>query len=536
MTIKTFTSKKQRACASNRKGAVLLSMVGVALLMSVMAASIVSFTRSSQRSFLSANATSRAHYLAESGLRYAQHMFCQEGWLHGRERTITLPSGDTVEVIRILDQFWATAEVDAATTKQARATVPMPISGCQDEPFTPRRGPDDFVIFGDAQLTVDHSSPVDGNVAVIGEDINIQGNVNGDVIARNIEFNGVSSLEGTIFSSGQVDITNGGVVGDVNAAGTVTVLAASSVIGGWIFSEQSVRVIQGANVAGHVHAAGGDVLVTGGASIGSAGNPVEVRAAGNVILEGSGTIYGDIYASGNVSLTGGTKIFGNIFAGGSITSTTGTTISGTQTPNSPSFIEAPLPADLTPIDELELPEATEFSAGGDSFFMRQNETLALEPGSYGSLGGQHYVGSNSSLTLKSGETADANYFFTDLALGQAINLNLDMSGPHELRIFVEGDVVARGALRVNVSTDGTSYLPITHSSVDPEIASRIYLETKGDFHIGFSSQWFGSVFTPNGNLSTAFGAYLVGSYISGGRHGLTGATITHVPTFFFDED
>ena len=135
MTIKTFTSKKQRACASNRKGAVLLSMVGVALLMSVMAASIVSFTRSSQRSFLSANATSRAHYLAESGLRYAQHMFCQEGWLHGRERTITLPSGDTVEVIRILDQFWATAEVDAATTKQARATVPMPISGCQDEPF-----------------------------------------------------------------------------------------------------------------------------------------------------------------------------------------------------------------------------------------------------------------------------------------------------------------------------------------------------------------------------------------------------------------
>jgi len=118
--------------------------------------------------------------------------------------------GDTVEVIRILDQFWATAEVDAATTKQARATVPMPISGCQDEPFTPRRGPDDFVIFGDAQLTIDHNSPVDGNVAVIGEDINIQGNVSGDVIARNIEFNGESSLEGTIFSSGQVDITNGG--------------------------------------------------------------------------------------------------------------------------------------------------------------------------------------------------------------------------------------------------------------------------------------------------------------------------------------
>lgn len=537
MTIKTFTSnqKTQRDCFGNRKGAVLLSMIGVALLMSVMAASIVSFTRSSQRSHLSANATSRAHYLAESGIRYAQYIFCREGWQHGRQRTLTLPSGDTVEVIRILDNFWATAEVDAGSSKQARATVPMPISGCEDEPFTNNRGPDDFAIFGDSDLTVDHNTPVAGAVAVIDEDLDIRGNVGGDIIARNLMFNGTSSLEGTVYASGVVDITNGGVVGDVNAAGTITVLSASSVVGGWIFSEQSVQIIQGASVSGHIHAAGGDVLVTGGARVGSPSDPVEVRAAGNVILEGSGTIYGDVYAGGSVTLTGGTRIIGNIFAGGSISSTNGTTISGSTISNSPSFVEAPLPADLTPINELELPEPTEFSAGGENYFMGQRQSLTLDPGSYGAVSGQHYVG-GSTLNLKSGTTQDANYFFTDLTLGQALTLNLDMSGPKELRIFVTGDVLGRGDLRVNVSTNGSTYLPIANSSVDPQIASRIYLETKGDFHIGFSSTWFGTVYTPNGNLSTAFGANLVGSYISGGTHNITGARVTHVPTSFFDED
>lgn len=110
-----------------KKGATLISVIIVMLMIAVMGISVISLTNSSQRSSLSANAGTRAYYLAESGLRYAQQVFENDGWVEGQERTLLLQGGDEIKIIRIENRFWATAMVDLGTAKEARVRVPMPV-------------------------------------------------------------------------------------------------------------------------------------------------------------------------------------------------------------------------------------------------------------------------------------------------------------------------------------------------------------------------------------------------------------------------
>ena len=112
---------------SLRKGAVLVSVIAVMLIMAVLGVSVISLTQSSEQSSLSFNAGSRSYYLAESGLRYAQHIHDSEGWLDGYQHTLSLQGGEEIEVIRNGNTFWATAIVGAGTAQEARARVPMPL-------------------------------------------------------------------------------------------------------------------------------------------------------------------------------------------------------------------------------------------------------------------------------------------------------------------------------------------------------------------------------------------------------------------------
>ena len=110
-----------------KKGATLISVIIVMLMIAVMGISVISLSNSSQRSSLNANAGTRAYYLAESGLRYAQEVFHNDGWAEGQEQTLLLQGGDEIKIIRIENRFWATAMVDLGTVKEARVRVPMPV-------------------------------------------------------------------------------------------------------------------------------------------------------------------------------------------------------------------------------------------------------------------------------------------------------------------------------------------------------------------------------------------------------------------------
>lgn len=512
-------------------------MTALMLLLGVMGASIISLTQSSEHSYLSANSQARAYYLAESGLRYAQHIYCEEGWRHGRRRTLRLAGGDEVEVTRVTGNFWANAVVDEGTATQARALVPMPVSRCGDDQNNNADYPDDFAIFGEIAVAVGHNTIVQGDVAITDQDVAIYGNVNGSVLARNVTFDGESALTGDIFASGRVNITNGDVIGDIHASQGVTIDSESTVVGGWIFSDATVQLRGAARVRGHIHVCDGDLIMTGQTYAGTPSEPVEIRTSGNVVLEGSAKIWGDVHAGGVVTLDGGTAIEGNIYAGGSISGTVGTTFSGEQYPNSPTYVERPYCPDLTTLEGLDLPAATEFSAGGPNVFVGYDQQRTLTPGSYGNVSTNGWSGGNTELTLRAGTTQDANYYFESLTLGQALALRLDLSGTRNLHVFVEGDIIGRGALEVYVSTDGSNYYPMNHPVVNKEAAARVYWESASDFSLEYQSQWFGAVYTPEGNLRVAYGGSLIGSFYSGGGHNLAGTTVEHVtPNYFLDNE
>lgn len=509
------------------KGGALLTLLGVMLVFSILGASLVDLTSTSQSTHLSANAASRAYYLAESGLQYAQKVHREEGWLHGRQRTLQFQGGEFVTVTRLDGVFWAVSTANPATAMQARAKVPKAVDLRSGDPFETARFASDFVIFGEDDYTTHSSSDIDGSVALTEGHLTLNGDVNGDIVADRVTFDAIATVDGSIFSANQVHIRNGDVTGDIHAAGSVTMQADTTLVGGWVFSEDSVYIIQGASVAGNVNAANGDVVLTGGASIGAANAPVEVRASGDVTLEGSGTIYGDVYAGGSVTLTGGTRIFGNVFAGGSVSSTNGTIISGNIVSNSPDYLEPPIPPSLSVLDDLALPEAAQFSSGGSNHITRAFQSSSLPPGSYGRLQPNGWNG-GAELTLSAGLSGHGQYFFNEVTLGQSLTLKLNLSGTHDIRVFVNGNIQGNGDLRVQVSTDGSTYHDITSPNVDPNLAARVYWESTGNFNLAYSSKWFGTVYTPNGSLTSAWGPTMVGQFVAKQGHYLPGGTITYV--------
>ena len=523
------------ALHSQKKGSVFISIVVAMLILGVLGTALVSFSRSSEHSYLSANSKSRAYYLAESGLRYAQKVFCEEGWLHGRERTLTFDGGDRVEIIRIAGTFWATATVDAGTAKQARASIPMPLSSCGDDPDidSPPITIDEFAIFGDIGIALGNNMIVEGNVAIIDDNVEIQGDIDGNVLAHDVEFTAHGVVSGSIFASGSVDIRVGTVNGDIHAQNSVTLRSTNAtVFEGWVFSIAGPVTLEGkSQVRGHVHACDGDVFLGGTASVGTAANPAEIRASGDVSLSGSSIVYGDIHAGGSVNVGSGTVV-GNIYAGGFISSGS---VLGQTFSRSPGFVKEAICPDLTSLEDLILPEATVFSTGGNDIILKKNQSNYLLPGSYGTIFSANNAQDRTYLYLNAGATDHGEYYFDEVDVGRNMTFYFDLSGTFDIRIFVEGDINVGSDLNLFISEDGSNYLPISSPDLDTELASRVYWETKEDFDLG-STIWWGSVYTPNGSLSVGNSSYLVGSFWSGGGHSFQGSTIVHVEPNYFDED
>lgn len=536
--MKTNHSPRIAASDRDRKGGVLISMVAVMLIIGVLGVSVIAFTRSSEHSYLSANAGSRAYYLAESGLRYAQNIYCRDNdWPHGRERDLTLQGGDQVNIIRLGNTFWATAVTDAGTAKEARARVPMPLSLCGEDPDDDYA--DDYAVFGDTAINLGNNTLIEGDVAITGEDVDLKGTVDGNILANNVTSTSSSAVvTGAIYSSGYVDLRTGTFTGDIHSAEGITLGSnQASVFGGWLFSEGSIFIEGSAEIYGHIHSCGGNVSISGG-TIGTAAVPVEIRASGNIALSGSAVVYGNVHAGGTITVGGSSTILGNAFAGGTISGSE--SITGSALELSPTYVKEPICPEIEFLDKIGLPDATVYSAGGSNISVPNGTTAApteyvISPGSYNQLYSANNA-SNTRLFLSAGSTDHANYYFNGISLGNDLILYLDLSGTFDIRIFATGSISIGRDLVILVSTDGTTYVPITDASVDPQLAARVYWESHGDFELGPTSNWFGSVYTPYGNLNVGNSSYLVGSYYSGGGHDITASTVVHVaPNYFATE-
>ncbi len=526
----TETSSPTRDRLRNRHGGTLISMIGVMLVLGVLGVSIIAFTHSAEHSHLSANAGTRAYYLAESGIRYAQEVFCTEGWLHGREQTLSLQGGEQVDLVRVANNFIAVATASPGTAQEGRARVQMPLSLCGMDPNAPQPT-DNFAIFGEIGVALGQRTLIEGDVAITDGDVDIQGIVDGSVLAQDVSMTSRDSeVFGHIFSSGEVDVTRGTVWGDIHSADG-TSIGSQSIVHGFLFSQGDIEISAGATVHGQIHACNGDVHVGGGGTITETG---EIRATGDVYLSGNTVVNGDVHAGGSIYMTGTARIEGSAYAGVSIEMGNNNVIVGGQ--HAPTHPKEPYCPDLTDLEDLALPDPTEFTAGGDDITLARGDHVFLPPGSYGQLSMPNNPQNDTRLYLNAGADDHGEYYFESVSFGGNTTLFLDLSGDHDIRIFVEGNMAIESNMDFYISTDGTTYHQMVDPEVDPQIAARVYWESHGNFNLKSHSNWFGSVYTPDGNLSVGNTSFLIGSFYSGGGHNITGSQIIHVaPNYFLEE-
>ncbi|HUU30027.1 MAG TPA: PQQ-binding-like beta-propeller repeat protein [archaeon] len=128
-----------------------------------------------------------------------------------------------------------------------------------------------------------------------------------------------------------------------------------------------------------------------------------------------------------------------------------------------------------------------FSAGGQSFEVKKNESLNLPPGTYDAL----KMKQNSELTLNSG-----SYFFNSIDFGTKVEIHLDLSGG-PLYVYVVGQLeVSEGSKVDIVSATGDA------SQVFWVILGEQPNGNIGTSFIGVKAQFIGTVIAPNSKLWT----------------------------------
>lgn len=229
-----------------------------------------------------------------------------------------------------------------------------------------------------------------------------------------------------------------------------------------------------------------------------------IRSGGN-FTSGTGlTVANGIWANGNVSIDGNATSDhngGGILAGGPSIFLGGTHDNlafSTANVNPPPVTPPTLPTASVFASNPANPQA---AAGGD---------LTLAPGTYGAvtLGGGH-------LFLESGV-----YVFDSFAGGNSAEITIDLTNGG-IQLFVVGNFQAGNGLVVDL-INGT--------------AADVYLEVHGNFAISNSSTFFGTVFTPFGNINVGNGGSVVGALYAGGTVDFgNGGTVNLLAANFLQE-
>lgn len=213
------------------------------------------------------------------------------------------------------------------------------------------------------------------------------------------------------------------------------------------------------DVFGNVHA-GGDVL------LGAPSDILQVNGVG-----------GNVFAAGNLTYNAnGVNVQGNVKVGGTVINPSNGVVGGTTT-------TGVVPAELLSYTIFAMPTASVFSAGGADV----SDTAVLAPGSYDVLN----IGSNKSITLASGD-----YFFTSFAAGGGLDLRLDLSSGGPINIYVVGNISIGSNMDVLIKGPGDAgFTDVDSASTSQlDLASKVYIETHGQFDINGGGDLFGTIY------------------------------------------
>lgn len=365
-----------------------------------------------------------------------------------------------------------------------------------------------------------------GSIDLQGTSQNITGNIRA---AKDVVIASAAQVDGSILAGGDVTIkAAGGVIyGNIDAKGDVVLSSAvevrgSVVAGGNVVIESSGVVVKGsvqagnnvtikskANVDGDVVAGGSAFMQSDSISIGgkiSALQSANFSASGGVyngeVIAGTGiaisqrtTISANVQSGGGISITGWrsciqgvAKAIGAIencsgaWCGASANCYIGSRLSNQESVDSPENPETP--KEFTPCDISDLPNPPKNTRTDDGLIkLGWGEDKDFEGGTY------YY----SSINMSGGGT-----------------IKLDLSG-EDITIFSTGPVVLGNSTEILVSTDGSTYKPM--SEVDTKYAAKVYLESNDNIALQWGADWFGTLLA-RGTLSFSGKNTLVGSYAS----------------------
>ena len=351
------------------------------------------------------------------------------------------------------------------------------VAGCVGLATPARAQVDDFAAFGKTAAHIGQSAEIYGGLTGSNGNVSyVAGNVfNGLVGGGSLTYTstgGSLRLFDHVTFNGDVNL---GVapVGDVpiNAGGAVTVGSLGTLTGG-INAE-------------------GPVLFTGNTVING-----DVNSNSHVTQDFSfGVINGNVNANGNVVVNG--TVNGNVRHGGTFTrgpfgAVTGSVAQGTTAVTRSAYMPR------------ELPAAHAFTSGGASVGSASpfEETYTIAPGSYGSLN----VATFDDVSLSPGD-----YYFDSVSFAGSNELRLNgLTGSNQIRIFVTGDVNMNPFVSTFVNG-----VPLAAS--DRALADDVLLETKGNYlenTLG-KVEFFGTIFTPAGDLTGGQYSTYVGKLIAG---------------------
>jgi hypothetical protein len=250
----------------------------------------------------------------------------------------------------------------------------------------------------------------------------------------------------------------------------------------------------------HIYAEN-NVMIGVGTIVGTPGNNSLVGAGtmvvgvGDASLNGTAGIYGSLRAGDDVSMGNNTFITGSITNPGSFTTGSGV-VYGSHVVAMP--------------DLPTLPAATVFADGLTDVSVGNGGVMNLAPGSWNDI----TLGGAATLNLSAGD-----YYLKSLMAGNGLTINVDLNGGN-LRLFITEDFNAGGVSAMNFTSGGD------HRNVSAET----HAAGLNAFRIGGGNgtQWFGSIFTPNGDIhlgSGSSGTGVVAGYLWAGgnvdlEHGL----------------
>jgi cytoskeletal protein CcmA (bactofilin family) len=251
---------------------------------------------------------------------------------------------------------------------------------------------------------------------------------------------------------------------------------------------QSATLSGGSNVGGSVNYLGTGspcLTITGGVTVGTAGNNNYVCSDSCVVADGGTTINGNIYSQGSVTLAS-TTVNGDVYSGGDVTITSGTpTINGniylTGTFTKPSWytykgtvtkISSPPSQCVT----YKLPAHTIVAA---------SSVLKLNGGKYTFYG--------------KSDLSDKSNAYIGITSNGWPSVCFDLSTPGTyINFFINGNMSFSGNIYVRTSTatscfDSSNQITSTNFA-NYAAASRVYMDVTGTVTFGGGSNWFGTIY------------------------------------------